>query len=104
MIDLTQKILSLDMEVALELTNANAVSIEAKREADLRAEQQMEEVYQLFEKQKNSEAIQLVKSVEEERERAIDNLQKKMKTFDKKVEIDALVEDLLIMAKDRICR
>ena len=29
MIDLTQKILSLDIEVVLELTNANAVSMEA---------------------------------------------------------------------------
>ncbi len=104
MIDLTQKILSLDKEFALELTNANTVNMEAKREADLHAEHQMEKAYQLFEKQKNSEAIQLVKNIKENRELAIENLQKKMKTFDKEVEIDALVEDLLTMAKDRICR
>jgi hypothetical protein len=104
MIDLTQKILSLDLETALELNHANAVSMEAKREADLRAEQLMEEAQKLFEKQKNSETKQLAKSVKEDRERAIFNLQQKMETFDKDVEIDALVEHLVSVAKDRICR
>jgi len=104
MIDLTQKILSLDLETALELNNANAVSMEAKREADLRAEQQMEEAQQLFEKQKNSESNLLAKSVKEDRERAINNMQQKMEAFDKDVEIDELVEHLVSVAKDRICR
>jgi len=104
MIDLTQKILSLDLEAALELNNANAVSMEAKREADLRAEQQMEKAKQLFEKQKNSEAKQLAKRVEDDKMRAIDNVQQKMETFDKNVKIDELVEYLLSVAKDRICR
>ncbi len=103
MIDLTQKILSLDLEAALELNNANAVSMEAKREADLHAEQQMEEVQKLFEKQKNSEEKQLLKSVKKNREIAIDNLQKQMKAFDQNVEIDVLVERLVSVAKDRIC-
>jgi vacuolar-type H+-ATPase subunit H len=104
MIDLTQKILSLDLEVASELNNANIVSMEAKREADLHAEQQIEEAKQLFEKQKNSEAKQLAKSVEDDRKRAIDNVQQKMETFDENVKIDELVEYLLTVAKDRICR
>lgn len=104
MIDLTQKILSLDIEATLELNDANAVSMEAKREADLHAEQEMEKAQQLFEKQKNSEAEQLAKSVKEDRERAISNLQQKIETFDKDVKIDALVEHLVSVAKDRICR
>lgn len=104
MIDLTQKILSLDLEAALELNNASAVNMEAKREADLRAEQLMKEAQQLFEKQKKSEAQQLAKSVKEDRKRAIDNLQQKMETFDKGVEIDTLVEHLVTVARDRICR
>lgn len=103
MIDLTQQILSLDAEVASELNHANAVSMEAKREADLHAEQSIEEAQQLFEKEKNSEAQQLAKSVKENRERAIENLQQKMEAFDNDVEIDALVEHLVGMAKDRIC-
>lgn len=104
MIDLTQKILSLDSESALEFNHANAVSIEAKREADLRAEQQMEEAQQLFEKQKNSESEQLAKRLKTDRKRAIDTLQKKMELFDKDIEIDSLVEHLVAVAKDRICR
>jgi uncharacterized FlaG/YvyC family protein len=104
MIDLTQKILSLDVEATLELNHANTVSMEAKREADLRAEQRMEEAKQLLEKQKNSEAEQLAKSVKEDHKRAIDNLQQKMEAFDKDVEIDALVEHLVSVAKGRICR
>ena len=102
MTDLTQKILSLDLETASELNHA--VSMEAKREADLYAEQRMEEAQQLFEKQKNSEAQQLAKSVKENRERALADLQKKMEAFDKDVEIDELVEYLVGVAKDRICR
>ncbi|WP_415406170.1 hypothetical protein ACLHDG_10415 [Sulfurovum sp. CS9] len=104
MIDLTQKILSLDLETALELNNANAVSMEAKREADLRAEQCMAEAQHLFEKQKRSEAKQLAKSVKEDRKSAIDNLQQKMEAFDKGIEIDMLVEHLVTVARDRICR
>ncbi len=104
MIDLTQKILSLDSEAALNLTNANAASMEVKREADLRAEQLLKDTQQLFEKQKNSEAEQLAKNVKEDRERVLADLQKKMKAFDKDVEIDELVEYLVGMAKDRICR
>ncbi len=104
MIDLTQKILSLDSEAALNLTNANAASMEVKREADLRAEQLLKDTQQLFEKQKNSEAEQLAKNVKEDRERVLADLQKKMEAFDKDVEIDELVEYLVGMAKDRICR
>ena len=104
MTDLTQKILSLDLETASELNHANAVSTVAKREADIHSEQRMEEVQQLFEKQKNSEAQQLAKSVKENRERALDDLQRKMEAFDKDVEIDESVEYLVGVAKDRICR
>ena len=68
------------------------LNLETKREAQ-----------QLFEKEKNSEAQQLAKSVKENRERAIENLQQKMEAFDNDVEIDALVEHLVGMAKDRIC-
>ena len=104
MIDLTQKILSLDLEVASELNHANAVRMEVKKDAGLHAEQRMEEAQQLFEKQKNSEAQQLAKSVKEDQKRVIANLQKKMEAFDKDVEIDELVEYLVGVAKDRICR
>jgi len=104
MIDLTQKILSLDLEAASELNSANAVSMEAKREADLRAEERMEEAQQLFEKQKDNEVQQLSKSVKEDQQRAIRNMQQKMEAFDKDIEIDKLVEHLVSVAKDRICR
>ena len=104
MTDLTQKILSLDVEAASELNHANAVSMKVKREADLRAEQQMEEVHQLFEKQKHREATELAKNIKEDRERAINNLKKNMENFDKEVEIDILVEHLVTVVKDRICR
>ena len=104
MIDLTQKILSLDTEATLELNNANAVSVETKRETDLRAEQLMEEAQQLFIKEKNSEEKQLVKSVQEDREQANNDLHKKMETFDKDLDLDSLVEHLLMKAKDHICR
>lgn len=103
MTNFTQKILSLDLKAASELNHTNAVSIEAKREADLRAEQRMEEAQQLFEKQKNSEVQQLVKSIKEDHKRAISNMQQKMEAFDKDVEIDKLVEHLVSVAKDRIC-
>ena len=103
MTNLTQKMLSLDLKAASELNHANAVSIEAKREADFRAEQRMEESQQLFEKQKNSELQQLVKSIKEDHKSATINMQQKMEAFDKDVEIDTLVEHLVSVAKDRIC-
>ncbi len=103
MTDLTQKILSLDTEVTLELNTVNAVSVEVKREADLHAYQLMEEAKKLFEKQKNSEEKQLVKSVKEDREQAAGDLQKKMEAFDENTEINKLVEHLIMVVKDRIC-
>ena len=103
MIDLTQKILSLDLEITLELNNANVLSIEAKREADQRTKERMKEAQQLFEKQKSTEVKQLEKSLREDRKKEIDNLQKKMEAFDKWIEIDALVDQLVLIAKDRIC-
>lgn len=104
MIDLTQKILSLDLEAASGLNHANAVSREVKREADLRTEKLMEEAQKLFEKQKNSESEQLAKRLKRDRKRAIDSLQKKMELFEKDIKIDMLVEHLVIVAKDKICR
>ncbi len=104
MTDLTQKILSLDLKAALELNNAYAVSMEAKREADLHTEQRMEETQKLFKKQKDNEAKDLAKSLKEYQQKTLDNLQKKMENFDKNVEIDNSLEHLLALAKDRICR
>ena len=103
MTDLTQKILSLDTEVTLELNTVNAVSVEVKREADLHAYQLMEEAKQLFEKQKINDEKQLVKSVKEDREQATGDLQKKMEAFDENTEINTLVEHLIMVVKDRIC-
>ena len=104
MTDLTQKILSLDLEIASQLNHVNTVSMEAKREADLHAEHQMEEAQQLFEKEKNSDLQELVKSLKANHERAIDTMHQKMEAFDKDLEIDELLEYLLAVAKDRVCR
>ena len=104
MTDLTQKILSLDLEVASALKDANAASIEAKKEADMHVDQQWEEVQKDFKEQKNREEKVLLKMREEERRSARDQLDQKKKTFDENVKIDALVEDLIEVAKERICR
>jgi len=104
MTDLTQKILSLDLEVASALKDANAASIEAKKEADMHVDLQWEEVQKDFKEQKNREEKVLLQMREEERKSARDQLDQKKKTFDENVKIDALVEDLIEVVKERICR
>ena len=104
MTDMTQKILSLDLEAASVLKDANAASMEAKKEADIYADQQWEEVQKDFRKQKDREKKALLKMLEEERKSAREQLDKKKKTFDENVKIDVLVEDLIEVAKERICR
>ena len=101
--DLTEKILSLDLEAALVLKDAKVASIDAKMSADKHADQKMEKVQQLFKEVKKSEAKVLESSHEEEKKRARISLDQKVKEFDERVNVDAGVEYLINVAKEQIC-
>jgi len=103
MTDLTEKILSLDLQSALALKGAKEASMEAKKSADKYAMQNMEEAHRLFEEEKKSEEKELKERFEEERKRARFSLDQKMKTFDKDMNIDTVVEKFLKVTKERIC-
>ena len=104
MIDVTEKILTLDLEVESILSNINVVSMDAKHSADKKADQQIEVSQQAFEKEKKSKVKVLEASFEEEKKSARSRLDKKMRAFDERVKIDAVVEDLIKVAKEKICR
>ena len=100
---LTEKILALDAEADTALKKSAAAVQEVKREADLRAKRLIEEEQQLFEKQKESDTAALAEKVEAERRQALAVLHQKMEAFDESVDIDALVDYLLSVAKERAC-
>jgi hypothetical protein len=101
--DLTEKILSLDLEAASALKDAKAASVDAKMSADKHADQKMENAQQLFEEAKKSEAKVLSDRLEEEKKRARVSLDQKIKDFDERVKVDAVVEYLVNVAKERVC-
>jgi len=103
MTDLTEKILSLDLRSASALKDAKVASVEVKKSADKYADQKMEEAQRLFEEEKKSETKVLSAKFEEERKRARSSLDQKMKTFDKDMKIDTVVDKLLKVTKERIC-
>ncbi len=101
--ELTEKILALDAEADTALKKSAAAVLDVKREADLSAKRLIEEEQQLFEKQKESDAAVLADKLEAERRRALAALHQKMEAFDKTVEFDRLIENLLAAAKERVC-
>jgi len=101
--DLTEKILLLDLEAALVLKDAKLASVEAKKNADKYAEQKMEEAQKFFEEEKKSEEQVLESRLEEEKKCARVSLDQKIKDFDERVKVDAGVEYLVNVAKERTC-
>ena len=103
MTDLTEKILSLDLQSASALQDAEVVSVVAKKNADKNNDHKMKEVQKLFAKEKKSESKALSESLEEERKKARSGLDQKMKTFDEGLNIDAVIDKLVKVTKEGIC-
>ena len=104
MTDLTEKILSLDLQSASALQDAKVLSVEAKKNADKYKDHEMKEVQKLFGEEKKSDAKALAESFEEEKKHARSKLNKKIRAFDEHVNIDSVVEYLINVAKEKICR
>ena len=103
MTDLTEKILSLDVQSASALQDAKAVSVAAKKNADKNRDHKMKEVQKLFGEEKKSEVKALSESFSKKEKRARSGLDKKMKTFDEGLDIDAVIDALVKVTKERIC-
>lgn len=104
MIELTQKILALDTESESALKKADAAALEVMKEADYHAARLIEEEQELFEKQKERDAVLLEEKLEMQRRQAIAALEQKMEVYDGSLDVEALIEHLLFVAKDRVCR
>lgn len=104
MTELTQKILTLDSESETALKKADASAQEVMRAADFRAESQIQEEERRFEKQKADDEAALAEQLEVERREAMAALQRKMDAFDRSLDTDLLIKNLLIAAKERVCR
>ncbi|MGB5965775.1 MAG: hypothetical protein WBF77_12210 [Sulfurimonadaceae bacterium] len=103
MIELTQKILTLDSESERALKKADARALNVMKEADLHASRLIEEEQQLFEKQKERDAAAADEKLEVQRRQAIAALEQKMEAYDRSLDVEALIEHLLSAAKDRVC-
>jgi len=104
MTELTQKILTLDSESETALKKADASAQEVMRAADFRAEMLAEEEQQRFEKQKADDEAALVAQLEVERSEAMAALQQRMEAFERSLDSDLLIKNLLAAAKERVCR
>ncbi len=103
MIELTQKILTLDSESEIALKKADARALDVMKEADLHAGRLIEEEQQLFEKQKEYDAVLLEEKLEVQRRQAVIVLEQKMKAYESSFDVEALIEHLLSAAKDKVC-
>ena len=103
MIELTQKILTLDADVAAELKEADTSALHVIKKADLRAQHLIEEEQQLFEQQKERDAAALNEKLEVQRREATAVLEQKMEAYKSSLDVEVLVEKLLLEAKGRVC-
>mgnify|MGYP002067631489 CR=1 FL=1 len=101
--DLTEAILTLDKESESELENANVLNLKGKQEIYIYAQNLKEETIESFENQKTQDSSELTTKLEQERQKAITELRRKMKDYDEEVDIDKLAEHLLSLAKERVC-
>jgi len=104
MTELTQKILTLDSESERALKKADESAQEVMREADFRAERRVHEEQQRFEKQKAGDEAALAEQLDVERREAMEELQQRMDAYDRSLDIDLLIKQLLAVAKERVCR
>ena len=103
MIELTQKILSLDAEVATELKEAETAALHVIKAADLQAKDLIEKEQHLFEMQKEYDRAALDKKLELKRQQSLQALEQKMNAYNRSFDIDVLVKQLLSEAKARVC-
>jgi len=101
--DLTKAIVTLDKESASAVKNAKATNLKEKDELNRYIQKIRGEAIALFEDQKSKDNTQLDQQLEQERLEAITELRRKMKTYDKKVDIDKLAEHLFSLVKDQAC-
>ena len=104
MIELTQKILTLDSESERALKKADAAVLDVMKEADLHAGRLIEEEQQLFEKQKERDVAAQDEKLDVQRRQATAALKQKMKAYESSLDVEALIENLLSAGKDRVCR
>ena len=103
MIELTQKILSLDAEVATELKEADKASLHVIKQADLSAKHLTEKEQHLFETQKERDTHSLQDKLTLQRQKSLLTLEQKMKAYERSFDVEAVVEQLLSMAKEKVC-
>lgn len=103
MIELTQTILTLDAEYESALKRADAAMLERMKEADLNAERLIEKEQHRFETQKERDAALLEQELSLQRQEADSALDQRMKRYADSLDIDAMVEALFKVAKERVC-
>ncbi len=103
MAELTQKIIDLDSQIDAALAEADIVAQDVMKKADIRARELIEEQQKLFETYNANEFSALAEELESERQQAIAVLQQKMKRFDEKFDINTVADQLLDLAKERVC-
>jgi hypothetical protein len=103
MSELTQKILSLDVEVTTKLKEADTASLHVIKKADLQAKHLIEKEQHLFELQKERDTAALEEKLELKRQQSLQALEQKMNAYNRSFDVDVLVKQLLSEAKERVC-
>lgn len=88
----------------MTLKHAQQEEQERRRRADSLVVNIKEEKRLLFEEQKRVQAELLAQKMKDTRQNVITSLHHKMKKFDEEVSVDKIVEQLLTVAKSRVCR
>jgi len=104
MIELTQPILSLDTESEKALKTADLAALEIMKKADAHAAQILAEEQHLFAKQKEQDMVALEEKLVVQRQEEMTALKQKMDTYNNSLDVEKLTEQLLSIAKDRVCR
>lgn len=103
MTEFTQKLLMLDSQIDEELKMSNKLAQEVMRKVDIRAKEMMDEAGELLNKQKENDLKILSKNLERKSLLAKEILEKRIQNLDKHFDISKLVQDLIVVAKEKVC-
>ena len=101
--ELTKKLLALDSQADEELKLSNKLAQEMMLKADTHAKEMISEAQKLFEKQKENDLKTLFQKVDQKRLHGEKVLKENMQDFDKHFDIDTLVKELILVAKEKVC-
>lgn len=103
MTEFTQKLLILDSLIDEELKLSNKLAQETIADVDTAMQKMMNEAQDILERRKKEDLERLTKNLQTIDQQGKEALKKNMQDFDECFDIDTLVKNLILVAKEKVC-